>query len=503
MARARAPKELILVAKPALSLPVPEDLPVTAEHSSALELANSSSLEQTLAAHGAWLEPLFGLRKSVEFDDSPHLESMDVPASSRSGFYEVMFSGANAEDLAAQLRADPNTEAVYVKPGLELTTLDEGRTLAAPELPPVTPSLRSMQGYLGAPTTGINALAAWDIPGGDGTDIQIVDIEGAWLFTHEDLKDKARLIEEGQQSPELDWRNHGTAVLGVFSGDRNSVNGNDVGITGICPEANVIGVPVFGQPNSSHPDVAGSAAAIRQGADALRPGDIMLLELQLPGPPDFAVRNDQQGYIPIEWWPDNLEAIQYAVTKGVIVVAAAGNGGVDLDSDIYDQQPQPPHGPFPEGWKNPFRRDPIDSGSILVGAGAPPPFSINETDLGPDRSRLAFSNYSRMVDAQGWGGEVTTCGFGNLQKGHDENRWYRIDFNGTSSAAPMVAGALACVQGVLKKAGQPLLTPARARKLLIDTGSKQTNGPNGTVAQRIGNRPNIIAMLTDLGFSLN
>jgi len=228
----------------------------------------------------------------------------------------------------------------------------------------------------------------------------------------------------------------------------------------------------------------------------------MLLELQAPGPPDFEVRDDQDRYIPIEWWPDNLEAIQYAVNKGVIVVAAAGNGGVNLCSDVYDQNPAHPHGPFPAAWRNPFRRDPIDSGSILVGAGAPP-LGLNGSALGPDRSRLAFSNYGCIVDAQGWGGEVTTCGFGNLQKGDDENRWYRIDFNGTSSAAPMVAGALACVQGALKKANQPLLTPARARKLLHDTGSEQTHGPNGSVAQIIGKRPNIMDMLTNLGFPWN
>ena len=33
---------------------------------------------------------------------------------------------------------------------------------------------------------------------------------------------------------------------------------------------------------------------------------------------------------------------------------------------------------------------------------------------GPDRSRLDFSNFGKAVDVQGWGREVTTCGYGDL-----------------------------------------------------------------------------------------
>src|SRR5207253_6497079 len=101
-------------------------------------------------------------------------------------------------------------------------------------------------------------------------------------------------------------------------------------------------------------------------------------------------------------------------------------------------------------------------GAIVVGAGAPPRL-LTGVDYGPDRSRLDFSNFGSMVDAQGWGQEVTTCGFDQLFA-PDEDRWYKLDFGGTSSATPMVAGALACVQGILRNAGKPPLTPARARE---------------------------------------
>jgi hypothetical protein len=150
---------------------------------------------------------------------------------------------------------------------------------------------------------------------------------------------------------------------------------------------------------------------------------------------------------------------------------------------------------FPESWRNPFRRDPIDSGSIVVGAGVPALFeagiAILGLDLGPPRSRLEFSNFGTLMDAQGWGRNVATCGFGDLQNGENENFWYSLSFDGTSSAAPIIAGALACVQGMLKAAGRPPLNPLEARALLRATGSPQQPNLAGVSSQRIGSLPDL------------
>ena len=214
------------------------------------------------------------------------------------------------------------------------------------------------------------------------------------------------------------WRNHGTAVLGEFSGDRNPI-----GITGICPDANVRAI--------SH-GTLGSAAAIRRAADLLGAGDIILLEMHRPGPRhNFASRDDQLGYIAVEWWPDDFAAIVYATSRGIIVVEAAGNGAENLDDALYNTRPAG----FPSTWVNPFRRAP-DSGAVIVGAGAPPP-NTHGRDHGPDRSRLDFSNYGACVDTQGWGREVTSCGYGDLQGGSNEDLWYTDIFSGTSSASPI------------------------------------------------------------------
>jgi hypothetical protein len=81
-----------------------------------------------------------------------------------------------------------------------------------------------------------------------------------------------------------------------------------------------------------------------------------------------------------------------ATAKGVIVVEAGGNGADNLDDAVYNA----PAGVFPPGWKNPFNRANRDSGAIVVGAGAPP-HGTHGRDHGPDRSRLALSNYGSIV----------------------------------------------------------------------------------------------------------
>src|SRR4030095_10915820 len=114
----------------------------------------------------------------------------------------------------------------------------------------------------------------------------------------------------------------------------------------------------------------------------------------------------------------------------------------------------------------------------------------------PDRSRLDFSNWGALIDAQGWGREVTTCGYGDLQGGSNEDLWYTDTFSGTSSASPIVTGVIACLQGMAKARGKPVLTPAQVRNCLRSTGSPQQDAPGRPATQRIGNRPDLRAFAT-------
>ena len=144
---------------------------------------------------------------------------------------------------------------------------------------------------------------------------------------------------------------------------------------------------------------------------------------------------------------------------------------------------------FPASWRNPFNRANPQCGAILVGAGAPPP-GTHGRNHGADRSRLDFSNFGAAVDVQGWGREVTSTGYGDLFN-DSVNQQYTDTFSGTSSASPIVVGALGCMQGWLRAAGKPLRTPAQARTLLRNTGSPQQDTPGRPATQRIGNRPNL------------
>ncbi|GAA1627078.1 S8 family serine peptidase [Nocardia ninae] len=391
-------------------------------------------------------------------------------------YFSVHGVTEDLDAVAARLREDDAVDGAYVKPPAEPPIAPDGAPDArTDDAPPVTPNFQARQGYLDPAPQGVDARWAWTMPGGRGQGVRVIDIEGAWRFTHEDLMIGQGGVIGGNPSPDRGWRDHGTAVAGEISGDVNAY-----GITGIAPDALIRAVSIFGP---------GSAAAIRTAADALGAGDVILLELHRPGPRfDYAGRPDQAGYIAIEWWPDDLAAIRYAVARGVIVVEAAGNGAEDLDAALYDRRPAE----FPASWRNPFRGGAADSGAIVVGAGAPPQ-GFHGRDHGPGRSRLAFSNFGSRVDAQGWGREVTTTGYGDLQGGSDEDLWYTDVFSGTSSASPIVTGAIASYQGISAVADSRK-TPAEIRALLRATGSAQTSAPGRPASQRIGNLPDLKAM---------
>ncbi|MGH8525378.1 MAG: S8 family peptidase, partial [Gammaproteobacteria bacterium] len=438
-----------------------------------------------LAEEGVSLLPLFGASEERLQHETMSLAATAIPGAqipNLSVYYFVPAPDERLEEIAAKLLQQPGVDGAYVKPRAELAQTGMGVARGAvlndmaplpQDAPPLSPDFTARQLYLGAAPVGIDARYAWTQTGGAGFDVRIIDCEWAWRFTHEDLVQTQGGAVVGTPNTNLAFRNHGTAVVGEFSGDRNAF-----GITGICPDATVSGAAFSGP----------TAATIRQAADRLRPGDILLLEIHRAGP--HATGIGQQGYIAIEWWPDDFDAIRYAISKGVLVVEAAGNGAENLDDPIYSIRPAG----FPSTWTNPFNRANRDSGAIVVGAGSPPP-GTHGRDWGPDRSRLDFSNYGALIDAQGWGREVTTTGYGDLQGGVSEDLWYTDQFSGTSSASPIVVGALGCVQGYLRAHGRIPLTPARARDLLRTTGSPQQDAPGRPRTQRIGNRPNLRQMI--------
>src|SRR5579883_907777 len=478
------PRELIVIVKPEVGLK-PGDQGLVADSGADLQ-----PLFDVLASKNASMEPVFDLSSSGgdntqavapdEGDDEIDLGSV----------FTVNADDADLDGLADQLRQSALIQTAYVKPATEVPVMMSAAAAdpAAPPAPPTalpaaTPDLSSRQGYLDVAPGGVDAFYAWTQTGGDGAGVNVIDLEGGWNLTHEDLQhDKGGLLF-GAQIADPGFKNHGTAVLGEIAGDPNNV-----GVTGVSPNASVSVV--------SH-SPKGTAKAIQFAADRLRPGDVLLLEAHRPGPRyAYASRNDQAGYIAIEWWYDDYLAIRYAVKKGVIVVEAAGNGNENLDDPIYDGNPG-----FPAAWKNPFNAGNRSSGAVVVGAGAAPTGTHGRAP-NPDRSRMWFSNYGSRLDVQAWGEEVTTTGYGDLQggAGTDENRWYTDTFGGTSSASPIVTGVVASIQGVLRARGATPLAPSAMRNLLRnnDNGTPQLDAPTRPATQRIGNRPDLRKLVTSI-----
>lgn len=472
----------------------------------------AAGLASALASFGATIHPMFDLGAGSPLGGAGALPGgahgslfgLTPSSTSEPGelarFHYVKVDDASAEKLVEELKKSELVEAAYIKPavglplapprpGAEYASMSEAvrervaARRATSTLVPQPPQVRDYaerQGYLEKAPGGVDARFAWSLLGGKGTDVRVIDIEGGWTFSHVDLRMNSGGVLGGTSLGGAEWTHHGTAVLGEIGGDENLY-----GVVGIAPEARLSAVS---HTLDSDP-YWGSARAIQYAAGLLSRGDILLLEMHRPGPRyNYEDRDDQKGYIAVEWWPDDFLAIQFAVARGIIVVEAAGNGDQNFDDPFYDT----PDPYFPPSWRNPLGGA-IDSGAVMVGAGAPPP-GTHERDNGPDRSRLYFSNYGRRVDCQAWGLEVTTTGYGDLY-GYNENLsedyWYTDTFGGTSSASPIVAGVIASLQGIAKKRGQ-LLLPLPARALLRSQGTPQTDGPSGTANDcHIGVRPDL------------
>ncbi len=360
--------------------------------------------------------------------------------------------------LAADLEALPGVHLAYPVP--------------LPQELPVPGSFVSQQRYLNPPTpppAGINALYAWAQAGGNGAGVTICDLEYDWNYNHLDVtKAFGSQIIPSSVDPHLAINPsapHGTAVLGVLASDSNGW-----GTTGISHGASLLTCGTFyGSTPFWNP-----SGAIQAAASALGAGDVMVLEQQW----DYSGTARQGKFVPIEWWNATTGmsqgqnsvylAIQAAVALGIHVVEAGGNGNVDTGT---------------MSWAG-------DSGAIIVGAGG------TGLTLRGDRVRMGFSSYGPRFDLQGWGENVVTTGHNaDLHSSEGVNLHYTQTFNGTSSASPVVAGAVACLQGWWAGLGQATpITPAVMRATLKLTGTPQ----DSVGLKPIGPRPDLLAAITQL-----
>ena len=388
----------------------------------------------------------------------PMFDAISVAAHDVRARWIVVTAATDGPDqaVADRIAADPAVEQAFVSPRVSLPTTERpfGESRADDDRCPITtPSFESYQGYLGPAPAGIDAPAAW-ARGQRGQGMWFADIEGGWNAQHEDLPGARIQHVGGRPIDDRSWRAHGTAVLGEVVGVDNGK-----GVVGIAPDVERVFTSSIGGTTVAN--------AIDRAANALRPGDVLLIELQTSGP--------RGRWLPVEYYDDVFDTIELHAKRGVVIIEAAGNGAENLDHRAY-------------GGK--FDRAKRDSGAIMVGAGAP------SREGWDDLERLDFSNYGGRVDVQGWGRKVATLDYGDLQRCDEQtaSRHYTDEFSGTSSASPIVAGAAVLMQGLAKERRGAPLKPAELRALLTETGTPQA----GDTERHIGPRPDLARAISEL-----
>lgn len=343
-------------------------------------------------------------------------------------------------------------------------------------------TLAEDQSYLDPAPVGIGA--EWvkrHLAGVQTPHLTVIDLEQGWHLSHEQLGDLSGgnrpffVHGENRDDDEPGSGNHGTAVLGQLGAAGLGAFGLRGAAAGIATfraashyrerlpagEDPTLENPFPGTNGHVASAIVNCLIAPEGEPSALGDGDVLLLEIQ-------------RGRLPTEIDEADFDAIRLATALGIVVVEAAGNGNFNLDACIDPQTGRTLRRGAP-GF--------VDSGAIVVGAS----FSALPHDRAP------FSNYGSRVDCYGWGEGVTTCGYGDLHDGGGvREQYYTNTFNGTSSAAPIIAGAAALLQCLHLVQTTNRLQPVPMRALLARRATGTPQGPN--VGGHIGVMPNLDAV---------
>jgi serine protease len=336
----------------------------------------------------------------------------------------------NAKEAKAFMRtiaSDPDVE--YVEPDVPIST----------SFAPNDPFYSLQWGLFsnqdpGQSNVGIRATNAWNIATGAGITIGLVD---NGVTSHSDLN--ANIIPAGYDftylagpydgsdpgvtvetcSPTF----HGTHVAGIMA----AVTNNGVGVAGVAPSAKIVSARAMGACGRGSLSSAANALIWSAGGTV----------------PDAPINTHPASVINASFGgagqcPKTMQdAIDYANSRGVVVIVAANNYGDDASNYM------------PSSCR----------GVITVG------------NTQRDGSRNPNSDYGPTVDVAAPGTDIySTFNAGTSTAGAESYAY----MTGTSMSAPMVSGVVALVQSVAPKQ----LSPAEMRTLITQHAQPFPNQPD-------------------------
>ena len=323
-----------------------------------------------------------------------------------------------AAQLMRQLASDPNVEYVEVDQMMKAI------------LTPSDSSYGQQWGYFEA-TGGIKANEAWDLSTGSGVVVAVLDtgstshsdLNGNTIAGYDMISDATVAGDGGgrdsdpsdpgdyYQGENSSW--HGTHVAGTVA----AVTNNAKGVAGTAFGAKVSHVRVLGRGGGYTSDIVDgitwASGGTVSGAPAnANPAEVINMSLGGSGTCSSSYQN----------------AINAAVSRGTTVVVAAGNSNVNVSGAV-----------------------PGNCANVIA---------VAATDR--NGARASFSNYGTGIDVSAPGvGILSTLNSGTQGPGAESYASY----NGTSMAAPHVAGVVALLQS---RATTPK-TPSEIESLLKST----------------------------------